>query len=400
MNIDEAMVAVTCEDVTLLTPEQFAAVRSDGCIGGSSAGQSVGLGKWGTMAELYDQLYAQLHGNAVPEQEVTAEKQLMFDAGHLAEQNIADRLHVWFKTYYGLELDVFDDHRMFRSKVYPWASANLDRWGVIHHPDGKDETVLIEIKTVQPTNFKAIDAWKSGVVNSQYLCQCLHYMGVMQLAKEQISRTIIVGAWGMGITPESMAVINVPRDQKAIDALFAGENSFWDAVQQGSRPDWSRDDSEKLLAYLGKKYGLPEKNSKAISLPLHAMLPVKQIAEAEARLKELEEEKKRLEATKADAYSALLPYFLQEDRIVEKGQIAGGGHVVEIFAKVPKKRATLDADKFLAEHPEARDAVRAPVDAAIKNWCAANGVDLKSYKDETPAVGKTPTVTFSYKIKS
>ena len=407
INIDEKLVSVEVENTSTLTNEQFAAARQQNCIGGSSAGQSVGLGKWGTATELYDRLRAVKLGQQPPEEAVDQAKALLFKAGHLAEDNIALRLKAWFKSYYDLDLDVYEDHRMFRSKVYPWATANIDRWGIIHHPDGQDETVLIEIKTVQAVNYDAIQSWKDGIINQQYLCQVLHYMGVIRLAGgaggAHVSRTLIVGAWGMGIDPASMAVISIPYTEKGEKLLFDGERKFWNAVETGKAPDWGEDDKKLLLSYLARKYGLPGDKLPAKRMSNAAITAVKRLVDIDSRLKDIDKEKKALEAEKAEVASTLLPEFLTPD-----GQqlatdcciMSGGGKKVTVTYKVSKTRPDYAWDRIANDLPEAEKACRDVKYSAskLKEWCTANGVDLTPYEIPQTLSKSNTGISFGVKV--
>lgn len=404
LEIDKELVSVDVEDISTLTAEQFAAVRSRNCIGGSSAGQSVGLGKWGTATELYDRLRAIKLGQQPPEEPVDPAKALLFESGHMAEDNIALRLKAWFKVYYSLDLDIYEDTRMFRSKVYPWATANVDRWGVIHHPDGNDETVLIEIKTVSSSNYDAIQNWKDGVVNQQYLCQVLHYMGVVRLSGgAHVGRTLIVGAWGMGIDPSSMAVISIPYTEEGEKILFDGERKFWNAVETGTNPDWGEEDKKLLLSYLARKYGLPGEKLPAKRMSNAAIATVKRLVDIDSRLKEIEKEKKALEAEKAETASTLLPEFLTPD-----GQqlatdcciMSGGGKKVTVTYKVSKTRSDYAWDRIQKDIPEAEKACRDVKysTAKFKEWCTANGVDPTLYEVPQTLSKSNNGISFGVKV--
>lgn len=214
--------------------------------GGSDAGVVEGVNQYENLTTLVMKKL-----DMIPEQENTAEKQFMFDFGHVME----DALGRYFQNVTGWS--VFTDHNMYRHPLYPWMIVDCDAFAI----DNEGMRCLLEFKTCSA--IKIID-WKSGVhgkdglcPNASYVSQMKHALAVMNLDR---------GYWVVCNDNDAskIAIVRYDRDFAAEAALICAEENVWNTyVSRGIVPQYptiskesfdtqrdilpERDDSESVL---------------------------------------------------------------------------------------------------------------------------------------------------------
>ena len=177
-------------------------VRQQG-IGGSDASIIVGMNKYKTPVELWEQKRAP---------DVHEEESAALFAGRYLEPAI--RQMYTAKT----GVNVIYPVPMFRHPVHTFMQVNLD--GVI------DEDTLFEAKTAQYS-----DDWGeefSDQIPDAYWLQCQHAMYVTGTSSTVVAVLI------RGI---DFKIYVVPADREAQEALVEAETTFWNMVQNNVAPD-------------------------------------------------------------------------------------------------------------------------------------------------------------------
>lgn len=114
---------------------------------------------------------------------------------------------------------VYRSNKMYRSKVYSFMLADVDRLVV-------GENAGLECKTVSP--YQA-DKWSGEEIPPHYLIQCHHYMAVTGRDVWYIAAVIL----GQGFLYRK-----IQRDEALIQNLISIEKRFWeDYVLTGKMPD-------------------------------------------------------------------------------------------------------------------------------------------------------------------
>lgn len=155
-----------------------------------------------------------------------------------------------------------------------WALANIDR--LIKNEDGK--WGILEIKT---TSEYMKSKWSEDEVPDSYYLQLQHYLFVTGLE---------FGYFAVLIGGNKYREFYVPRDEDIIKQIIDGGAKFWNEhILAKNPPEWDGSDSaEKII-----KSMYPESNGDKIEL--EATEKIETIKEIEARAKELDKEKKKLQ---------------------------------------------------------------------------------------------------------
>lgn len=207
------------EDISALSIEEWTKVRKTG-IGGSDAG----IVFFGANSFKDIEVLAKEKMGLLPPEKVDWKKQVLFDAGHAAEINIANIFeHISGYT-------VYEDRAMYYHSEYPWMLADTD--GIAIDPAGMK--VGLEFKYINPEDLKF--KWRSGVYgqdakagNESYVIQCRHYMSVLNLDR------YFLCVWA-GNRPDDIVIIRIDRDFSIEKELIDAESAFWHGLERGEIP--------------------------------------------------------------------------------------------------------------------------------------------------------------------
>ena len=336
-------------DTAGMTDEEFGKARVG--IGGSTVSCILGLSPYtSVLEEYYKQIGQPLKAPVSGEAERL--KKITFASGHLLEDTVAKMTKSYFKFYKNTNIEMINDTRMFRSKKYPWATANLDRWGVITRDDGTKEVVLIEIKTTSLRNRTVIDEWKAGIVPAYYECQVRHYMAVLD-----IDHAYICCAWGQKIDDESMAVLRIDRDMEMERVIMSMEADFWNCVQFRIPPSTENQNQVLLAKFYARLYGKPNEELPNIQLTEHYAELAEELEDVNQELKKLDKKKAELTEKKAEICNHLLPCFIDPksgDQVSSYGSYydSESHTMVGIALNISKKAGGIDVERLNAAAPD------------------------------------------------
>ena len=185
--------SILVEHISDLTKEEWVQQRSVG-FGGSECGAIMGVNKFMSLSTLIQKKLGM-----IKEDKVSADKQYVFDYGHVME----DALVKYFGAVTGFE--VFKDDAMYYHPNYPFMIADCDAFCI----DNEGYKCLIECKTSTSENAKN---WKSGIYGEDavvpvisYIWQIRHYLSVLNLSRAYL---II----GFDNQASKISIIRVDRD--------------------------------------------------------------------------------------------------------------------------------------------------------------------------------------------
>ena len=338
-------------DTAGMTDEEFGKARVG--IGGSAVSSILGYSPFVSATEEWAR-QTKKSAKAPVSGDEEKRKTITFASGHLLEDTVAQMAKLYFKFYKNTDIEMINDTRMFRSKKYPWATANLDRWGVITHDDGSKEVVLIEIKTTSLRSPSINDDWKKGIVPPYYDVQVRHYMAVLD-----IDHAYICCAWGMKVDDESMAVIRIDRDMDVERKIMQAESDFWDCVEMNI-PPVEPEESEKpelLAKFYSRLYGEPDKKLLPIQFSSEQADIAEDLSIIDQRIKEKEKQLSELEKQRSSICNELLPCFVDpktKESIASYGSYYDpeGKRMVTVSLDIKRSGGGIDVDRLKAEAPE------------------------------------------------
>lgn len=152
---------------------------------------------------------------------------------------------------------------MLRSKMYPWATVNLDFLA----PES-----VVECKSV---GLRMADQWKDGAVPDQYSLQGQH--AVLVTGMGAVDFPVLIGG-------QELRKVHVERNDALIADLVSIEDRFWKLVLDLTPPDI--DGSESTKDALAAQYANP--SGATVELPPTAaeyLAAIKAFAEQEKALK-------------------------------------------------------------------------------------------------------------------
>lgn len=262
-----------------LPEEKWLSYRRRG-IGGSDVAAIMGISPFRTARDLY---YDKL--NIAPIEEDKG-NWVALAIGHLLEDLVAKIFEV--KTGY----PVYQIKKMFYHPDHPFMLADVDYFTTL--PDGS--TALVEIKT---TNYNAQNHWwddGNEIVPVYYETQGRHYMAVMD-----IDRIFYCCLYGNN---ENETIIReMSRDVAYEEEMIFLEENFWNNHVQAQAPPSYTEDGDLILKSTRRYSGPADENAPDIQLSLETasrLIRYLQLQEekknAEKRLKEIDNELKRLKA--------------------------------------------------------------------------------------------------------
>lgn len=185
--------SILVEHISDLTKEEWVQQRSVG-FGGSDCGVIMGVNKFMSLSTLIQKKLGM-----IKEDKVSADKQYVFDYGHVMEEALVK----YFGAVTGFE--VFKDDAMYYHPNYPFMIADCDAFCI----DNEGYKCLIECKTSTSENAKN---WKSGIYGEDavvpvisYIWQIRHYLSVLNLSRAYL---II----GFDNQASKISIIRVDRD--------------------------------------------------------------------------------------------------------------------------------------------------------------------------------------------
>lgn len=291
-------------NVTEITREQWLEYRRSG-IGGSDASTIVGLNPWSSPYVLFcDKM------GALPEKDDSEAMR----QGRDLEQYVADR---WMeRTGKRCRRNNF----MWRSTVWPWMLADIDREVV-------GENAGLECKTTSVYNRHD---FASGEVPLTYYVQCQHYMAVMGFDRMYLAVLVLSRGFYDFI---------IERDEEEIAALTAAEEEFWDRLQREEPPEI--DGSEATQDALKAMYP-HEEAELALPLPRGAEEELERLERLQDTIKELQ--------TDYD--------MIKSSMMAQMGNAAIATTKKRVCSWVTRRRTTLDSATLKREYPDIYNKVK------------------------------------------
>ena len=322
-----------------------------GGIGGSDASSLLGLSKWNTGLSLY---YDKI-GEKPPEN-VSVEKQYIFDFGHAMEEFVAlhyekvfinefkESVELEFSLQYGQDLRitkcrVYRDTWMYKNPEHPFMRADLDFCVDLTFSDGRVATGIFECKTTSP--FSIRESWEAGPPK-YYECQTRHYMAVMDYPF-----TIIACAADNNSNNYYSHVIF--RNKKKENEIVSAEERFWNQVQNRVPPyELGKNNKDLLLA---KSDELSENFVKDDSQDLQQL--IKKVEDVEDQLQLIKAKEEELTSLKDVACSDVLTYMTACDSINIQSTM---DEIIYNLSIKESSRTTTDWKKIIktiiSNHPE------------------------------------------------
>lgn len=147
--------------------------------------------------------------------------------GTQAEEHLRALFALDFPQYQVL----YEENNSFTNDCYPFAQASLDGW----LEDENGRLGILEIKTTEILRSGQREKWKSRIP-SNYYCQCLMYMAVME-ADFAVLKAQLKTDFGGDVRLETRHYhIERGEAQEDIDYLMQKGAEFWEHVKSDTRP--------------------------------------------------------------------------------------------------------------------------------------------------------------------
>ena len=185
-------------------------------IGGSDAAAILGVSPWKSPFMLYQEKIGE------HKEEITPDKQKIFDRGHRWEPVVIDMLLDELKDR-GHEVRVIDRNGRFVDLEHNFLAAEIDLELLV---DG--ETVNGEMKTVHPFAAKDWGEQDTDEIPLYYTSQVLH--GQMVTRRNKTIVAALIGA-------DDLRVHVVDRDEEMIQIIRQKEIEFWQMVKDKKPPE-------------------------------------------------------------------------------------------------------------------------------------------------------------------
>lgn len=252
--------AVVLYDTRFVTTKDWEALRHVG-IGGSDSSVVMGLSHYQTEEGLwYDKL-------GFPEYITDEGKQAIFDRGHFLEDQVINT----FCRLVGAKR--IPEFRMFRSKLYPQTTANID--AILQMPTG--HLAIFEAKTAARGKESE---WMGQKIPPNYVSQCQQYMavlddpriegcyiGMIPVADMTLDGTYIASAYN-----DDFYHHFIERNEAYGEEILESEKQFWDTyIVNSVKPPRSMDpalDKQTMLRFTPTP--LSESSTETLELPYEA----------------------------------------------------------------------------------------------------------------------------------
>lgn len=314
--------------------EQWHEMRKKG-FGGSDAGTVEGVNQYENLTTLVMKKL-----DMIPEQTHAADKQFMFDFGHVME----DALGNYFQNVTGWT--VYTDHNMYRHPLHPFMIVDCDAFTV----DNEGMRCLLEFKTCSA--MKILD-WKSGVhgkdglcPNASYVSQMKHALAVMNLDR---------GYWVVCNDNDAskIAIVRYDRDFAAERNLIVAEDKVWNTyIVNGIVPQYPTITKE---TYDTQRDILPERDEAET-----VMMDAVDMKEAAKELMEINSTKSELTAQMKkidERANALKLSIINQMGSAKEAHISSDEAEKEYVCtyKSSKDSTKCDLEKLRLTHPEVYD---------------------------------------------
>lgn len=231
-----------------------------GYLGGSDAAVIAGLSPWKSPLQLYQERVG-----LIEQPDLSANSRVYW--GNILEEIVARE----YAARTGRK--VRRVNRLLRHKQYPFLAGHIDR-------DVLNEPRILECKTADGARVNDWGEEGSSDLPDYYECQVQHYMGVS--GAEVCDVAVLIGG-------NQFRILEVPRDDEFIDALFDLELDFWHRLVKQEPPEpQSADEARQLWrrSHPGEVIATDE-----------AFAAVQRLVEIKATAKALEAEEQDLQLT-------------------------------------------------------------------------------------------------------
>ena len=333
-------------DTAFVTTKDWEALRHIG-IGGSDSSVLMGLNPYQTEEGLW---YEKL---GYPEHIYDEDKNAIFARGHFIEP-------VVIRTFANLVgAHVVPETRMFRSKKYPVATANID--GILRMPNGK--LAIFEAKTAV---VEKKGEWMGKKIPPNYVTQCHQYMAVLDdpriecayIGMIPVADITLDGTYIGSAYNDDFYHHRIERDEIYEKEILESESEFWEAyIENGIKPERSKGielDKQIALKYAPSPISdptipAPELEYEAWKDKLDRMIEAdKAYTEQKKICDRLEGEKETAKLEVLDALQGAQQGLFKDKR---------GSTVVTVLNKIIHK-TTADTKKLKEFYPEAWEAVK------------------------------------------
>jgi len=195
-------------------------------IGGSDVAAILGVSPWKSPFQLYQEKIGAFC------EEITREKQRLFDRGHRWEPVVVEML-VDELLDRGHDVQIIDRNARYQDPEFPFLACELDLELLI---DGEEHNA--EIKTVSPFAAKAWGEQDTDEIPLYYAAQVMH--GLMVRPRERAIVAALIGV-------DDLRLHQIDRDEETIAAIRAKEVEFWRRVQERDAPEPTTADDVKWL---------------------------------------------------------------------------------------------------------------------------------------------------------
>jgi len=195
-------------------------------IGGSDVAAILGVSPWKSPFQLYQEKIGAFC------EEITREKQRLFDRGHRWEPVVVEML-VDELLDRGHDVQIIDRNARYQDPEFPFLACELDLELLI---DGEEHNA--EIKTVSPFAAKAWGEQDTDEIPLYYAAQVMH--GLMVKPRKRAIVAALIGV-------DDLRLHQIARDDETIAAIRAKEVEFWRRVQDRDAPEPTTADDVKWL---------------------------------------------------------------------------------------------------------------------------------------------------------
>lgn len=195
-------------------------------IGGSDVSAILGVSPWKSPFQLYQEKIGAFC------EEITREKQRLFDRGHRWEPVVVEML-VDDLLDRGHDVQIIDRNARYQDPEFPFLACELDLELLI---DGEEHNA--EIKTVSPFAAKAWGEQDTDEIPLYYAAQVMH--GLMVKPRKRAIVAALIGV-------DDLRLHQIERDEETIAAIRAKEVEFWRRVQERDAPEPTTADDVKWL---------------------------------------------------------------------------------------------------------------------------------------------------------
>lgn len=313
-------------DTAFCTTSEWETIRLCG-LGGSDSAVTMGLSPYRTGLDLF----YEKTGTPAISKSVDKGKQFLFSYGHKLESLVIET----FCDKSGAK--IIPETRMFRSKKYPFITANID--GIVEFADGR--MAILEAKTTN--TFNRVE-WSNERIPVQYMSQCRQYTFVLN--DERIIGTYIACIYGNTLNDFVCHFIERDKDEEA--KVVEAERTFWQYhVLTGNPPAESGDPVKDTETY--------ERYNPVAKVNTNVSLSPENFGNVFVEYEEIKAKKaaKKREMDALDSREKQLRLELEKG----VGEAMGGECTFEDKVYTAtwsyRKKTTIDTDKLATAYPDA-----------------------------------------------